>query len=301
MRISTSMLYDLGVSAMQTQLAQLVNTQQQIATGRRILSPSDDPVASASAIETEKSLGVTNQYVSNITTATGNLSLEETTLSNINQTLQDARNTMVNAGNATLSPANLAALATTLRGQYDQLLGLANSKDGEGNYLFSGSKTATQPFQQTTGAANYQGDQGQRKLQISASRQLAVSDSGQAVFQPGVSGADPFLTIETFITALNSGTPISASALNTGLSQIDTAMNNVLRVRSAVGTRQVELDTTNSAQQDSALQYTNTLSQLRDVDYTQAISDLTRQQTGLQAAQKSFANVQGLSLFNFLN
>lgn len=301
MRISTSMVYQLGVSAVQDQLAQLVNTQQQIATGRRMLSPSDDPVAAASALETDKSLGVTNQYVSNISSANGSLSLEETTLSNINQTLQDARLAMVNAGNPTLSAANRAALATTLRGQYDQLLGLANSKDGEGNYLFAGYKTSTQPFQQTTGAADYHGDQGQRLLQIGASRQIAISDSGQAVFKPGVTGADPFSTIETFITALNSGAPISASTLNTGLSEIDTAMNNVLRVRSSVGTRQTELDATDSAQQDAALQYKSTLSQLRDIDYTQAISDLTRQQTGLQAAQKSFVNVQGLSLFNYLN
>lgn len=300
MRISTSMLYDLGVNAVQTQMAQLVRTQQQIATGRRMLSPADDPVAAAGAIEADKSLGVANQYVANINSARGNLSLEETTLANITQTLQDARQTMVNAGNPTLSAANRAALATTLRGQYDQLLGLANSKDGQGNYLFSGYKTSTQPFQQTSGAADYRGDQGQRKLQISGSRQLAVSDSGQAVFQPGVTGADPFNTLETFITALNSGAPISASTLNTGLSEVDTALSNVLRVRSGVGTRQTELDATDAAQQDAALQFQTTLSQLRDVDYTQAISDLTRQQTGLQAAQKSFVNVQGLSLFNFL-
>lgn len=299
MRISTSMLYDFGVNSIDTQLTQLAKTQQQIATGRRILTPGDDPVAAAGALENEKSLGVVNQYVNNIGSARSTLSLEEGVLASVNQTLQNVRQTVVNAGNPTLSAANKAALATTLRSNYDQLLSLANSKDGEGNYMFAGFKTATQPFTQLTGPAVYAGDQGQRKLQISASRQIPVTDSGQDVFKPGVAGSDPFATIETLITALNSGT-VTATDISTALNGIDSAMNNVLRVRSGIGTRQNELDATETAGQNSALQYQSAISNLRDVDFTKAITDLTRQQTGLQAAQKSFVTVQGLSLFNYL-
>ncbi|MHB1231712.1 MAG: flagellar hook-associated protein FlgL [Burkholderiales bacterium] len=299
MRISTSMLYDFGVNSIDTQLTQLAKTQQQIATGRRILTPGDDPVAAAGALENEKSLGVVNQYVNNIGSARSTLSLEEGVLASVNQTLQNVRQTAVNAGNPTLSAANKAALATTLRSNYDQLLSLANSKDGEGNYMFAGFKTATQPFTQLTGPAVYAGDQGQRKLQISASRQIPVTDSGQDVFKPGVAGSDPFATIETLITALNSGT-VTATDISTALNGIDSAMNNVLRVRSGIGTRQNELDATETAGQNSALQYQSAISNLRDVDFTKAITDLTRQQTGLQAAQKSFVTVQGLSLFNYL-
>lgn len=299
MRISTSMLYDLGVSSINTQMAQLLKTQQQVATGRRILAPADDPVGAATALENEKSLGVVNQYVSNIGSARSSLSLEETVLSNVGQVLQNARQDVVNGGNPTLSAANKTALATSLRSAYDQLLSLANSRDGQGNYMFSGFKTGTQPFTQSSGAGVYAGDQGQNKLQISASRQIPITDSGQDVFKPGVAGSDPFATIETFITALNSGT-VTSGNLTTALNGIDSAMNNVLRVRSAVGTRQNELDSTEITNQDSATQYQSLISQLRDVDYTKAISDLTRQQTGLQAAQKSFTTVQGLSLFNYL-
>ena len=233
MRISTSMLYDLGVSSINTQMAQLLKTQQQVATGRRILAPADDPVGAATALENEKSLGVVNQYVSNIGSARSSLSLEETVLSNVGQVLQNARQDVVNGGNPTLSAANKTALATSLRSAYDQLLSLANSRDGQGNYMFSGFKTGTQPFTQSSGAGVYAGDQGQNKLQISASRQIPITDSGQDVFKPGVAGSDPFSTIETFITALNSGT-VTSSDLTTALNGIDSAMNNVLRVRSAV-------------------------------------------------------------------
>lgn len=299
MRISSSSIYDAGVNSLNEQLAKLVKTQQQIAAGRRVLAPEDDPIAAALAVEEEKSLGVVKQYVDNISRARSTLSLEEVVLTSTSRVMQDARQLVVNAGNPTLSSANRAALATALRSYYDELLSQANSKDGQGGYLFAGFKSSTQPFTQTTGAGVYAGDQGQLKLQVNASRQLAISDSGQALFNPGVSGSDIFATFETFITALNSGT-ITASDLNTALTQIDTAANNVIRVRASVGTRLNELDAIEGTNLDSALQHETSLSILRDLDYTRAITDLTRYKTTLEAAQKSFVMVQGLSLFNYL-
>ncbi|MBT9613695.1 MAG: flagellar hook-associated protein FlgL [Burkholderiales bacterium] len=301
MRISSSTLYEVGVTSLNDQLAKLVKTQQQIASGRRILTPEDDPAAAALALEEEKALGVVNQYVDNISRARSKLSLEETVLTSTTRALQDARQLVVNAGNPTLSSANRAALATTLRSHYDELLSQANSKDGQGGFLFAGYKSSTQPFTQATGAGVYAGDQGQLKIQISASRQLAISDSGQDVFNPGISGSDVFATLETFITALNSGAAITASDLNTALTQIDTATNNVLRIRASVGTRLNELDATEGTNLDSAFQYESSLSNIRDLDYARAITDLTRQQTSLEAAQKSFVTVQGLSLFNYIS
>ncbi|MEK6663515.1 MAG: flagellar hook-associated protein FlgL [Pseudomonadota bacterium] len=300
MRISSSSVYEAGVTSLNDQLAKLVKTQQQIATGRRILSPEDDPAGAALALEEEKALGVVNQYVDNIARARSKLSLEETVLTSSTSVLQNARQLVVNAGNPTLSSANRAALATALRSHYDELLSQANSKDGQGGYLFAGYKSSTQPFTQTTGAGTYAGDQGQLKLQISASRQLAISDSGQDVFNPGVSGSDIFATLETFITALNSGAAITAADLNTALTQIDTAANNVLRIRTTVGTRLNELDATEGSNLDAAFQYESSLSNIRDLDFARAITDLTRQQTTLEAAQKTFVTVQGLSLFNYL-
>lgn len=388
MRISSNTLYDLGVNTISSQLTSLVKTQQQISTGRRILTPSDDPVASSAALGTDNALNVTKQYLENIGNARSTLSLEESVVSNIKNVFQDARQTIVSAGNASLSAADRASLATSLRSNYNELLSLANSKDGQGNYFFSGFSTNTQPFTQTSGAAVYAGDQGQRKLPITPTRQIDVSDSGQDLFRPGVAGADPFAAIENFITALGNGsignqvtagtgsantgnatisTAVSASATpptapvtltydltntrfttvsqdpawnnltlpytsaqtttingvsftisngsialgngdtftidnatNAALGGIDTALNNTLRVQSSIGSRLNELDSTETTNQDLSLQYQTTLSNLRDVDFTRAISDLTRQQTSLEAAQKSFLSIQGLSLFKLL-
>lgn len=300
MRISSNTVYDLGVASIQQRMADLVKTQQQLSAGTRILTPSDDPVGAAQALNLKQSLSVTEQYRTNISNASSALGLEDSVLASVTQTIQDARVTAINAGNPTLSSANLQALAADLRGRYQELLGLANSKDGQGQYMFSGFQGTTQPFTQTSGAGVYAGDQGQRNVQISSSRQVSTSDSGQDVFKPGVTGQDVFATLDTLINQLDSGS-ITASQISTAISGLDSAMNNVLRVRASVGARMQELDATDNTHSATTLQYQTAISNVQDLDYTKAITDLTRTQTSLQAAQQSFVSVSQLSLFNYIN
>jgi flagellar hook-associated protein 3 FlgL len=192
-----------------------------------------------------------------------------------------------------------------LRGRFEQLLGLANSRDPMGNYQFSGYQTTTPPFAETTpGTVQYQGDQGQRLMQVDATRQMAVNSTGQAVFQGG--GQDIFVTLNDLITLLQ--TPVvdaaTTTALNNGLAtannNLDLALDNVLTVRASVGSRLQELDALDNAGEDRHIQYSQILSDLQDLDYTQALTQLSQQQITLEAAQRSFVAVSGLSLFNFL-
>src|SRR5574340_633513 len=138
MRISTNTLYDLGVGGIQQQTSTLIKTQQQISTGRRILTPQDDPVGAARVLEVSQSKSLNEQYDVNTNTATSSLGLEENALISIGSLIQDARTLAINAGNPTLDHNNLASLATDLRGRYQELLGIANSTDGNGQYMFSG-------------------------------------------------------------------------------------------------------------------------------------------------------------------
>ena len=111
-----------------------------------------------------------------------------------------------------------------------------------------------------------------------------------------------FKTLSDLIDALNApvvGASLTNS-LNHGLNQLDNALNNVLTTRSSLGLRLNEIDALQSAGDDLGLQYKQTLAELQDVDYNQAISDLVRQQTNLQAAQQTFSKVAGLSLFDYL-
>lgn len=300
MRISTNTLYEQGVARISEVQSGLAKTQQQLATGRRILTPADDPIAAARALEVTQSQAVNAQFAINRQTAVGSLNAVENTLTGVTSMLQDARVIAINAGNATLTDEERGYLATELRGRFDELLALANTTDGTGNYLFSGYQVTTQPFVQTLpGVVQYMADQGQRQLQVDSARQMAISDSGQRVFQGG--NQDIFKTLNDLITLLETpGTATLSTGLAIATGAIDKALDNVLTVRASVGSRLKELDALDSTGQDRDLQYSQVLSQLQDLDYAQAISQLSQQQVTLEAAQKSFLKISGLSLFNFL-
>jgi flagellar hook-associated protein 3 FlgL len=304
MRISTSMLFQQSAAKISDLQSNLVKTQQQLSTGRRILTPADDPVAAARALDVTQSQSVNAQYATNRRTAVSSLTTVDGVLASVTSTLQDVKTQTVYAGNGTLSNSDRSNLAIQLSSDLDQLLALANSTDGIGNYLFSGYQTGTQPFVKTATGAQYNGDQGQRQIQVDSSRQMAVSDSGQAIFQGN--NQDVFKTLTDLITLLKTPvtTPAQNAALTAGLStangNVDQSLNNVLTTRASVGSRLTELDSLNSSGSARDIQYSQTLSQLQDVDYAKAISQLTQQQMTLQAAQQSFVKIAGLSLFNYL-
>ena len=182
MRISTSMLYAKGVNSMQQQWSQLLHTQQQVATGRRVLTPSDDPIASARALEVGQSQGVNQQFLANLGHADDAMRLVESQLTNVNDILQYAREQAVAAGTGALSQTELSYLAEDMKSQFNALLALANSQDGNGDYIFGGYRAQTQPYSGDLAGVTYQGDQGERTVQVSASRYMPVSLPGSAVF-----------------------------------------------------------------------------------------------------------------------
>lgn len=299
MRISTQTLFDSGAARIGELQSSLYKTQQQVATGRRILTPSDDPVAAARALEVTQSQALNAQYGANRGYAKDSLAMVDGTLASVTELLQNVKATAISAGNGTLDDSARAAIATALQSDLDQLVGLANTRDGQNNYLFSGFQTATPPFVQTATGATYQGDLGQRLIQVDSSRQMSASVPGETVFQGG--GQDMFKTLSDLITQLNTpGTTGLSAALATADNNLVSALDNVSSVRASVGSRMQELDSLDSAGADRNLQYSQTLSDLQDLDYAKALTDLSKQQTTLEAAQKSFVQVSGLSLFKLL-
>lgn len=299
MRISTQTLFETGAARIGELQSGLAKTQQQIGTGRRILTPSDDPVAAARALEVTQSQSINTQHGVNRQHAKSSLGAVEGTLSSVTSLLQDVKTTVIAAGNGALSDTERGFMATELRGRFEQLLGLANSRDAMGNYLFSGFQTATPAFVETATGASYQGDLGQQRLQVDATRQMAASSPGSTVFQGG--GQDVFQTLNDLVTLLNtSGTAGLATGLASANGKIDLALDNVLTVRASAGSRLQELDALDNAGEDRHIQYSQILSDLQDLDYTQALTKLSQQQITLEAAQRSFVTISGLSLFNFL-
>ncbi|MGI4720243.1 MAG: flagellar hook-associated protein FlgL [Janthinobacterium lividum] len=194
MRISTLSIYGNATNQLNTLQSALARTQMQLSTDRRILTPADDPVASARALEVSQAKEMNAQFATNRTNARSSLAMVESKLQNTGDLLQDIQQLVVNAGNGTMLPSDRQALATELEGRLADLLGVANSTDGAGGYLFSGYMATTQPFNRSASGADYNGDQGQRQLQVGASRKMPLSVSGSAVFENNPTGNGTFQT-----------------------------------------------------------------------------------------------------------
>jgi flagellar hook-associated protein 3 FlgL len=406
MRIATKTIYETGTSQLGTLQSNIAKTQLQLSTNRRMLTAADDPIASARALEVTQSQSINTQFVTNRQNARSSLSQVDLALAGVTSLIQDAQTISVNAGNGALSQQDRESLAIELTGRLDDLLGLANTSDGAGGFLFSGYRTTTQPFTQTATGAQYQGDQGQRQLQVGSSRQLAVSDSGSSIFEHNITGNGTFETganpanTGTGVTTTGSvsdvtlltghsyslafqvagtppvstytvnddtlgapvppGTPIPwksgdqitfdgvafgiegapangdtftvvpatnqsifatmsqliatlraptvggsgqatlTNGLNKAHDNLNSALDNVLGVRASIGARLKELDSLDSSGDDLNIQYSSTLSDLQDLDMVKAISLFSQQQFTLEAAQKSFKTLSGLSLFNYI-
>lgn len=299
MRISTQLLFESGAARLGDLQSGLVRTQQQIASGRRILTPSDDPVGAARALEVAQTQSLNAQYGVNRQHTKSALGIVEGTLSSVTALLQDVRTTVIAAGNGALSDTERGFMATELRGRFEQLLGLANTRDAVGNYLFSGFQTASPAFaKDANNVVTYDGDAGQRLVQVDATRQMSATVPGSTVFQGG--GLDVFKTLNDLADLLNAPGAPDPAALAGLHSGVDLALDNVLTVRASVGARLQELDALDYAGEDRNLQYSQILSDLQDLDYTKALTQLSQQQTTLEAAQQSFVKTSGLSLFNYI-
>lgn len=184
MRISTLQAFNNGVTGIQRNYSNATRTQEQISTGNRILTPADDPVASVRLLQLEQQQNVLGQYDSNLTAAKNSLTQEEVTLNSVNTVLQRVRELAVNAGNGALDPQDRKAIAAELGEREDELLSLMNTRNARGEYLFAGFQGKTQPFVRAAdGSYSYQGDEGQRKLQIASSLSIPISDSGKSIFE----------------------------------------------------------------------------------------------------------------------
>lgn len=182
MRISTSTIFETGGARISDLQVGLNKTQQQLASGRRVLTPSDDPIASARALVITQSDAINDQYAVNRKNAKSTLSVSEGVLGSVTEVLHNVKTLIVSAGNGVLTDTERGYIASELQGNLDHLLGLANSTDGGGNYLFSGFSTTTAPYSQKAGGAAYNGDQGQRYLQVDTSRLLPLSEPGPSIF-----------------------------------------------------------------------------------------------------------------------
>ncbi len=407
MRVSTNQTQQVAIDSMVDQQEKLLRVQKQVATGKRIFKPSEDPVAAARIVDLKDLQNITEQYQTNLDGARGRLAIQESALSGITEVLQRVRELAVAANNASQTNETREFISQEVAQLLEETMDLANTTDSTGNFLFSGSKNKFRPFvKNAENHFEYHGDETQLTIQIGPKRSIATNDSGSFVFRtikdgngeyaaldsatnkgsgiidlgsstgvydgntyaivfdraeslPGREGdltfsvidnkgneviakgtvfspgttmefggahvaiegepepgdffvvrpgqnKDVFTTMQEFINALRRprGSPRDHADLhniiNRTLGGLDQAMGRVLESRANVGARLNALDTQEKINEDYQIQVKEILSDIEDLDYAEAVSSLNLRLTGLEAAQKAFTRIQGISMFDYM-
>ncbi len=182
MRVSSFQIHTQASEQLQTLGAQTALTQQQIGEGKKLVRPGDDPVGAARVIGIKQELGARDQFVRNTDAADVQLSLEESTLAQVTELIQRVQELTLQAGSGVQTQQDRAYIAAEISARFDELMSLANSRNSSGQYLFSGFKGAVEPFSSDGNEVFYQGDAGQRKVQIDRGQFVAINDSGEKLF-----------------------------------------------------------------------------------------------------------------------
>lgn len=412
-RISSQQIFSGGINRLQDINSNLVDTQQQISTGKRVNKPSDDPVAAARILKLDQEVRQVETYQRNATLADNRLKQEESALSSAVDIIQRVRELTVQAGSGSLSANDRLSISSELKERLGQLANVANTRDASGEYIFSGFQGQTPAFaKDEAGNWVYQGDEGQRVLEIDDGVTVPISDHGKGIFvdvpkavsvtatsdnaaTPGpavgyisglevlapkdlkdafdprvpddleVSVANNAGQLEITVTDPRTGTPLGTEPVTAlvgeefnvagmkltvndaqagdsftlgisdkqsvfgtienlidglegiakgsprgnaendalianSLSNLDSAQESIILKQTELGGRLNAVESTQAFLEDSGLYTKEIRSQLQDVDYAEAISNLSFQSFVLQAAQQSFAQVSQLSLFDRL-
>jgi flagellar hook-associated protein 3 FlgL len=205
MRISSSQIFQRGIDAIQSQQQSLFKVQQQLSTGKRILTPADDPSGAVQGLQYRTSIAATDQYQRNADLAEQRLRVEEFALDGTTDSLHRIWELTVAGNNGTQTDETRKAIAAEIRERLDELIDLANTRDANGEYIFAGFQSQTQPFVKDTGGVQYQGDNGQRFLQVSPVRQVPIGDPGDDMFMNIQNGNGTF---QFAATQTNAGTSV---------------------------------------------------------------------------------------------
>lgn len=249
MRISTNQVYDQNIQSIMDNQKDLVKTQEQLSTGKRIITPSDDPVGAAKVLRLTEEIDELDQFKRNNDLATASLEQQEAVLTNVTNSVNRARTLVVQAGSGILADADLRAIGSELEQIKLELFDLMNTQDADGNYIYAGHQSASPAFSynpaSTGNAITYTGDGGMNSIQLSNSSTIQSTSNGYEVFDNVLSRFNYSVTGST-VADLNTTSITEQGTFDTFFNQnydAVTAANNNYQI-SFLGTGQAQLTNT---------------------------------------------------------
>jgi flagellar hook-associated protein 3 FlgL len=293
MRITNRMLADRALAGLTAQMNAVAHAQDQTVSGKRIVTPSDDPASTRSAIRLRDAMAQTTQYLRNIDVASDKMSAAEAAFSVANDAMLRAKELAVQGATGSLSATDRASLAQEVEQLARSVVQQAAAKSGS-DYVFSGFRTDQAPYAEApAGSAvvsSYAGDGGQMLARVGPGVTVATNVTADVAFKPAL---DALAQLHADLLA---GTPVQ----QTTLTQVDTGRDAVMSAWSDLGSRQNRMERTQQSLGDLQTTSTKMLSDLEDVDMAQAITDLTTRQTAYEAAIKTNAKILTTTLLDYL-
>ncbi len=307
MKISTGLYFDRATQQLGNVQSNLTKVQEQLATGLNIVKPSDEPDKASLVTRLESELSRQASYQDTLKAVNVRLTASETALKNTSDVMYRFKELAVQAANDTVGAQDRQSIALEMGNLREQILSLANSQDANGNYLFSGSKAGSPAFSKdASGRVNYQGDQARMQVNVGDNRRMNLNMPGSDAFTRVVrddgkgnkTGVDFFQALDDLVNAVKSS---DRTAMQRGIAEVDTLQNGISEGLGQIGADQTVVDLQNTVLDQVVLRLKTTRSDVEDLDYTEAITRMNKDQLALEAAQSSFAKISQLSLFKFLN
>jgi flagellar hook-associated protein 3 FlgL len=294
MKVSTSLLFDRATERMTALQNRLATTQAQMTESKKILSPSDSPDAAAAIQRLRGEIERQGEHAATLKATQQRYSAEETAMASANDIVIRLKELAVQA-------ANDSNTATDRK-----LLGVGNSKDDSGNYLFSGTRVNTPAFAEDAfGKVTYQGDQTQTRIPAGVQRTVSYTRSGSDVFsrvvrEDGQGNSTSVAFFDALDQMIDSVDNNQASGIHQGLADLEQMHDQVTLSLAATGDDQKLVQAQLDVLDQTQLRLKTSLSEIEDLDYTEAVTRMQKEVTALQAAMGSFSKMSNLSLFEYI-
>jgi flagellar hook-associated protein 3 FlgL len=308
MKISTQLLFGRAAEQMSLVQNKMADTQAQLSQGKQLIKPSDAPDQAAVIQRMKSVMSRQESFNTSLATLNSRLQNEDTTLKSATNLLVRAKEIAVQSANDTLAPVNRKALASEMQGVRDQLLSLANAKDDNGNFLFSGSRSDKPAFGSPGPGQTpvYQGDQTRMTVMVGDQRTIPINRTGTDAFVSisrinDVSGKPEgvgfFKVMDDLVAGINFS---NGAAMQRGVVEMTSLLNGLTLAHADIGTDMNVVEQQTGVIEDNILNLKSNLSNVEDLDYATAITKMNQQMLSLQAAQSSFSKMAELTLFNYL-
>ena len=304
MRISNAQITAMMHGSMNTSSEKLGKLMQQMATGERMLLPSDDPISAVRVLRIEREEATLTQYRTNIANVAGNLSKQEANLKAASDSMLNVRDLLLWAANGSNTSEDLAAIANELGNLEKTILSFANVRDEEGRYLFSGTLSDRPAITFDADTQSYQLTGNDQYRQAAVANGVLVEENVTAaqVFGGGVGMLNDLNALVKMLAdpALDASDPAVRASVTATLNSLDKTHGDLLGAVSELGGRQNTLTLLSSSNEDVSLVNKKIEGELSQLDYATASIDLNNYQLSLQATQKTYLKINGLSLFGML-